>query len=328
MMRLARQILVAVGLGTAVALVGWANLATGPQLSLTLLYFLPVLVATWILGGWAGGILAIAACGVSLGTDLMLHANTTLSLWNSTARSGVLLLGVALVGIAKRERNRVAAMNKKLDELLARESELARIDPVTGLMNRRGLIESIEREMARALRQGVSLGVVYLDLDNFKRVNDLYGHTEGDEVLRQVGEVIRQMTRAGDVAARVGGDEFVLLCWDATACGLEQTAGRVARAIGKLADCLPGTALGASVGYSCNGPLEHRCGADALQLADHAMYEAKARRKSDIAGVSGFSGVRPVEIANIGRSAPSKEDTEVGELVPKPKNRARDQLRG
>ena len=84
-------------------------------------------------------------------------------------------------------------------------------DPLTGLYNRRGFDDHLAASISRSVRYGWSFGLVLLDLDGFKAVNDKIGHQGGDDVLRQVGEDLRHGLRAGDIAARVGGDEFALL---------------------------------------------------------------------------------------------------------------------
>jgi len=84
-------------------------------------------------------------------------------------------------------------------------------DPLTGLYNRRGFDDHLGASISRSVRYGWSFGLVLLDLDGFKAINDRIGHQGGDAVLRQVGEQLRHGLRAGDIAARVGGDEFALL---------------------------------------------------------------------------------------------------------------------
>src|SRR3954466_4731605 len=84
-------------------------------------------------------------------------------------------------------------------------------DPLTGLYNRRGFDDHLGASISRSVRYGWSFGLVLLDLDGFKAINDRIGHQGGDRVLRQVGEQLRHGLRAGDIAARVGGDEFALL---------------------------------------------------------------------------------------------------------------------
>ncbi len=97
------------------------------------------------------------------------------------------------------------------EQLLAKLAEAARTDPLTGLLNRRVWREELDRELARAARQGTPLAVAILDLDNFKTINDDLGHLQGDEILRRSAAAFRGSIREGDLIARFGGDEFVCL---------------------------------------------------------------------------------------------------------------------
>ena len=92
-----------------------------------------------------------------------------------------------------------------------RASEFATKDALTGLLNRRSLIDRTEDAIIRAARRKESLAVMFLDLDKFKSVNDTFGHDVGDELLRQVASCIKSSVRESDVVARIGGDEFVVL---------------------------------------------------------------------------------------------------------------------
>jgi diguanylate cyclase (GGDEF)-like protein/PAS domain S-box-containing protein len=105
-------------------------------------------------------------------------------------------------------------LHSQIDEIRLLQTKLAEQavrDPLTGLYNRRYLDETLEREVARARREGHPLSVVMLDVDHFKRLNDSYGHQAGDEVLKALGDLLRDDTRAEDVACRYGGEEFLVL---------------------------------------------------------------------------------------------------------------------
>ena len=102
-------------------------------------------------------------------------------------------------------------LRRRLDRALDREHELATTNPLTGLLNRRGLEARVAELVARAARRGVMLGVIVADVDHFKRVNDLHGHLVGDEVLRQVAQAVKGCVRADDLVVRLGGEEFAVV---------------------------------------------------------------------------------------------------------------------
>lgn len=105
----------------------------------------------------------------------------------------------------------VAALRRRLDDMLDRERAQARTDPLTSAANRRGMEESMGPIVQRSLLAGLPIGVLVIDVDHFKQVNDRFGHEVGDHVLQAVGVALRECTRADDVLARLGGEEFVIL---------------------------------------------------------------------------------------------------------------------
>lgn len=158
----------------------------------------------------------------------------------------------------------------RLDDARARldqETQHATRDPLTGLTNREGL----ERWLGGTAMNGVSMpvtGVVMIDLDGFKAVNDTYGHDVGDQVLQAVAKALVDCTRPGDIVTRWGGDEFVVLCPGAEGEQLTQVARRMVAAVSDVA--VGGARVGASAGIqTCrHRPL-------AMAAADKAMYLAK-----------------------------------------------------
>jgi diguanylate cyclase (GGDEF)-like protein len=127
--------------------------------------------------------------------------------------------------------------------------------------------------------------LLYLDIDNFKAVNDLLGHQEGDRVLRRLGELIRTKSRAGDLAARIGGDEFLIWLEDTELEGAIAKAQALIREVDALA--LParhkGDELGLSIGVAVSDPIRPIALDDLVQRADQAMYEAKRRGETGLA---------------------------------------------
>jgi diguanylate cyclase (GGDEF)-like protein len=161
--------------------------------------------------------------------------------------------------------------------------DLSRLDPLTGLLNRRALEEELARAVARANRSGMPLGLMFIDLDDFKIVNDTYGHPAGDSVLREAAARIKALTRDVDSVARYGGDEFVLI-FEA----LEDPSG--AEVVGRR--ILDGFKMGfqfesgritlsASIGIAVH-PADGRNHGTLFESADRAMYAAKQRGGSDI----------------------------------------------
>ena len=155
------------------------------------------------------------------------------------------------------------------------ERELARIaltDPLTGLANRRGGEEILRRESARALRSRIPLCVALLDIDHFKAVNDRFGHSVGDEVLRSVAQATLAALRASDAAARWGGEEFLLILAD-TGLGLGRIVCQRVRMAVEARSILPNHPVTVSIGCAEVGPGESV--EAAIESADERLYAAK-----------------------------------------------------
>jgi diguanylate cyclase (GGDEF)-like protein len=153
-------------------------------------------------------------------------------------------------------------------------------DPLTGLCNRAGLMQSMLRSTARTRRQGGGFAVAFLDLDGFKAVNDRYGHAAGDEVLVTIARRAESIARANDTLCRLGGDEFVFLldgCF--TRAKARQGAARFAAIICKpivlsATSSAPHVSVSASFGLSVC-PKDSPDPQELLSIADHAMYDTK-----------------------------------------------------
>lgn len=124
----------------------------------------------------------------------------------------------------------VATLVRRVEEHEARLQELSTHDPLTGLFNRRHLMDTLDRELAR-VRRGSDLSVLLLDLDGFKRINDMHGHERGDRLLEELAGVLDDGTRETDVPGRWGGDEFVVLLPDTRRDEAQRVASRLAERI-------------------------------------------------------------------------------------------------
>ncbi|HXD22059.1 MAG TPA: sensor domain-containing diguanylate cyclase [Gemmatimonadaceae bacterium] len=172
-------------------------------------------------------------------------------------------------------------------------------DPLSGCYNRRGFEQLATREVSRALRGGQPLSVLALDVDHFKRINDEYGHLTGDEVLREMGLLLRETARLGDVVARYGGEEFEILAPDTTHEGAKILADRIQHAFRTH----PFTAVGVdrsvsvSIGIASDIARNDRIAAVLIARADEALYVAKrnGRDRSELwhPGMRAFDGSSP-----------------------------------
>ena len=163
-------------------------------------------------------------------------------------------------------------------DVLAEVDHLAVHDPLTGLVNRRMLADRLEQAINRAERGGCPPMVFFCDLDGFKAVNDTLGHQAGDEVLVHIAQRLRAVVRPADTVARVGGDEFLVLCEDLPPEHREALADRL-RASGEDPIATPAGAarVGVSVGMAAASP--DRTVSDVLNEADRGMYLDKLARR-------------------------------------------------
>ncbi len=186
-----------------VALIGVLDYRTEPDLSLALLYLVPIFQATWFAGRRAGVFMSCLSAAVwVLIRSLAIsgeHASLTFY-WNALTQLGVFMIVTYVVSI-----------QLVLKKTLEKEQRLARTDFLTGAMNGRAFSDILAAEVSRSARYDHPLSLAYIDLDNFKDVNDQHGHAEGDSVLQAVVKAINKTIRSTDTVARIGGDEFVVL---------------------------------------------------------------------------------------------------------------------
>lgn len=147
-------------------------------------------------------------------------------------------------------------------------------DSLTGLLNRRSFDDLLSQASARSHRYGWPFALALLDLDNFKVINDRHGHDGGDRVLRAIGAALRQTLRAGDIAARVGGDEFAIILANSQLESVDTIVRRLRAALGGILHAGPGGQPGFSVGVALS-PGEATDVDELYRLADERLYRSK-----------------------------------------------------
>ena len=170
----------------------------------------------------------------------------------------------------------VITLQRRVHRLVSELSHQAGTDPLTGLANRRTLMDTLEREVASHLRRGSTLSLMMIDVDQFKRLNDTAGHNAGDEVLRRLAAVLGRASRRGDLAARFGGEEFTVIMTD---CSLPDAVARADELRARIAAESAGWrhALTVSIGVAelPRGMPASDAGARLVRQADAALYAAK-----------------------------------------------------
>ncbi len=191
------------------------------------------------------------------------------------------------------------AYNRMRDHLQA----IVLTDPLSGCYNRRGLNQLAEREVSRAVRQKKELAVLAIDVDHFKRINDEFGHLTGDEVIREVGRLLRETAREVDVVARFGGEEFTILAPESNDEGALILAERVMSAFRahRFRSLPPEIRITVSLGVAASFAHDDEVAKTLLARADEALYVAKRNGRDQAvlwhAGMRAFDGTQAGRIS-------------------------------
>ncbi|QIG80447.1 GGDEF domain-containing protein [Stakelama tenebrarum] len=185
-------------------------------------------------------------------------------------------LTVALMRDEEGQPDYFISVIEDISEVRRARTEATR-DPLTGLLNRRGLADRLRETRLGAFRDEAPFALVYLDLDRFKQVNDALGHARGDACLKAATEALGGLLRAGDLFARIGGDEFLLILQD---CGPDAAVQRVAHfeAAIESIQVSPGWQMGGSFGFVTVRPDDPRSDSQLIDAADIAMFAVKRAR--------------------------------------------------
>jgi diguanylate cyclase (GGDEF)-like protein len=181
---------------------------------------------------------------------------------------------------ADRQPDEITRVGQAYNRVRAQLSSMVLTDPLTGCLNRRGLDQALVREVARAMRTGDSFALIAIDLDHFKSINDTHGHLAGDSLLREVGAILLASGRAGDVIARMGGEEFAILLPGSGNAGANLFAARLCEKIRNhefvVAPDATRVNLTTSIGVAVGAPFgEPNFAALLWSRADSALYAAK-----------------------------------------------------
>ena len=183
------------------------------------------------------------------------------------------------------------------DLVSAREAlrEQATRDALTSVWNRSSILEILDREMHRSRREGRSVGLVMMDLDNFKEINDTYGHQDGDEALREVGRRMTRAIRPYDSFGRYGGEEFMCVVPSCSESGLRSHAERLRLALCESPMLLGVNSVGvtASFGITCPAPSSMLTIDQLIRVADDALYEAKRGGRNRVVYLATEESGRP-----------------------------------
>ena len=242
---------------------------TSVELSLAVFHVIPVFLAAWLVGRRTGLAFATAAA-VSWFLADELHPSVRPALHIVAWSIATKVLFFVIIS------ELVTALRTAMDQVRTE----ARTDPLTGLLNRRAFYEKAEEEIRRARRSGSPLVLAYLDVDDFKGVNDRFGHETGDDVLVALARGLAGQVRGGDVVARLGGDEFAVLFPSADAGAAAQIAAKVESAVARELEAL-GVTIGFSIGLATWTAAHHGLD-DFLRSADSGMYRVKAERRERV----------------------------------------------
>ena len=249
--------------------IGVLDLLTGVDIRIYPLYFIPIALAARFGPGRTAWVIpalsTIAWLSSNLAADAMGWAPSTWAINTGTQAIAFFTVGLLI---------------RQVHEHLELERGLSRRDPLTQLPNHRAFHEQGQRMITGAARSGLPIALAYLDLDNFKLVNDRHGHAEGDRVLQRVAEVLRAELRVSDLPARLGGDEFAALLYDADPEGASASLERVHAELNRAMNA-EGWPVTVSVGAVCfrRAPNELR---EAIEQADQLMYGAKRDGKNRV----------------------------------------------
>jgi diguanylate cyclase (GGDEF)-like protein len=265
---------------------------TSVEVSLAALYLFAILTVSWNRGiGWGVIFAALSlACQIAMGL-LQGHPYSKLSYFYQSQANVFFGYCVAVF------------LTSQLRGLFERERQTARIDLLTGVKNRQGFHEVLEGEISRHLRNRASFCLAYVDCDNFKAVNDRFGHGEGDRLLEAVGHVTAASVRRSDTVGRLGGDEFAILFPETNQAEALAIEAKLREALNTITRPRPWWAVTFSVGIATFETMPASADA-AMGYVDQLMYRAKRSGKAHTISAVFDDTVSGAEAAGVARRRP------------------------
>lgn len=267
-MRTKPKVALACGLLLALAL-GGLDHKTGYELSFSLFYMIPVMWTTWVLGRKSGYVIAVVSALVWGSADKMaghVYSHGAFLVWNTLMRLGFFVMGAYLLS--------------RLSGMLSRERDLARTDFLTGIFNSKAFFEMGQLEISRCRRNKKPITIAFLDCDDFKEINDRFGHARGDEILQQIATILKKGLRTTDILARLGGDEFGIVLPEASAQDANVIFVRLRNALERISpsDGIRVT-ISAGIATFLTPPQSVN---DLISRADELMYAVKKHGKNRV----------------------------------------------
>lgn len=250
-------------------LIGALDHITGLELSFSIFYIIPISIASWYGGPKLGIFLSVLSAITWFTADLAsghVYSHKAIQAWNASVRLGFFII--------------IAQLLTKIKTTLKIEQKMATTDSLTALLNGRAFRETMTKllEFCRRINRPISLA--YIDLDNFKTVNDTLGHTEGDRVLVVVGACLANSLRNTDIVGRLGGDEFAIALPDTDTGQARTVIEKMHRQlVGEIA--LHNWPIGFSIGV-ISFAIPPPTADEAIRQADNLMYRVKKEGKNKI----------------------------------------------
>lgn len=248
---------------------GFLDYFTGAYLSFQVFYLIPIVLITWFANRWMSIFPLIASILSWVYVDIAgsgFYSHPLIPYWNIFVKIVFFLF--------------IIYITSELKQLLDREKLFARIDYLTDIANKRYFYETALKEVNRANRYKRPITMAYLDIDNFKNINDSFGHKAGDEALRITAQVLKKNIRSSDTIARIGGDEFAILFPETDYTGAKTVIQRIQSDFSNIIKhnkWFPTFSIGT---ITC---LDHPCSLDSLIVnADNVMYSAKKNGKNTV----------------------------------------------